>query len=171
MLRIGFLLLLACTPLRAHSGHESEIALSVRPHQLRVVLRCDPDLAWSFLDARPPQTSLESSFTAAAPRLRKLAPELLVLRNGESPLKPRAVQVELEPGRRVAFVFTFPAPDGPLRLLAPFLDKPDHLHPATVRLYDRREFRRDARPVATLELQRPDQAIEFTAESAEPIDP
>lgn len=171
MFRTALLLLLACAPLRAHSGHESEIALSVRADQLVVVLRCDPELAWSFLETRPPRGPLEAAFAEAAPRFREIAPALLVLRDGESELEAQAVKVALQPDRQLAFTFHFAALDGPRQLRAAFLKPSDHLHPVSVRLYDRRSFRRDAEPVATLELLKPEQIVLFTADSAKPIDP
>lgn len=163
--------LLLALPLRAHSGMETETAVSLFKDRTTIVVRCAPELAWHLLGPKAPRGPLDTAFAAAAEDLQKLAPSLIELESDGEPLKPERIRVELEPDRHVAFVLRYPRPSLPATIKAPFLAKLDALEPAVFHFYDRSTGERTAEPFAALILKSSRQHLRFTSEEATLIRP
>lgn len=121
----------------AHLGHGSEIEARVFDDKIRVVLRMAVINAWSLMGDAAPQTFDEPGQAAAIPRLRNLAPDLLLLRRNGVSLKPREVDAVIGVDEHVAFVYVFTLPDAwPVEVEAGFLKFLGDMETARLKAFD-----------------------------------
>jgi hypothetical protein len=128
----------------AHLGHGSDIEVRVFDDKIRVVIRTAVINAWTFMGEGAPETVDEIGQAAAIPRLRKLAPDLMVLRRGAVNLMPREVDVVFEVDEHVAFVYVFPMPDAsPVEVEVGFLKLLGDMETARLKAFDQAETSTD----------------------------
>lgn len=121
----------------AHLGHGSEIQVRVFDDKIRIVLRTAVVNAWSFMGEGAPETFDEIGQGAAIPQLKKLAPELMLLRRDGVNLVPLEVDAVFEVDDHVAFVYVFPLPDeGPVEVEARFLRSLGDMETARLTAFD-----------------------------------